>query len=288
MASVVIAAHQEESVIGRCLDALSRQERVDRLEIVVSANGCTDGTVIAALRPGVRVLDRPQPGKTGALNAADDVASSFPRIYLDADIELAPDAVHRLSEALAASPETLVAVPARRIETCGRPVLVRAYYAINAQLPVFRDGLFGRGTICVSAAGRSRFGRFPAIVADDLFLDSLYSATERVVVPEVEVVVQAPHTTRDLLARLVRVRRGNAELRAVGGEVSAGTSPRTGDNWAWLRSVVLPNPRLAPAAVAYVLITVAASVLARHTSSTAWGRDESTRTAATATTSATR
>ena len=42
MPSVVIAAHNEEDVIGQCLDALLSQNLPERLEIVVSANGFVD------------------------------------------------------------------------------------------------------------------------------------------------------------------------------------------------------------------------------------------------------
>ncbi len=272
LTSVVIAAHNEETVLGRCLDALLAQQPVQSLEIVVSANGCTDATADVARGRGVLVVDRPVPGKTAALNAGDDAVGSFPRIYLDADIVLAPDAVARLVAALDQAPHACVAVPSRRVDTSGSSAPVRSYFAINNELPVFRDALFGRGTICVSEQGRARFDRFPEVIADDLFLDSLFSPEERVVVPEVEVVVAAPATGRDLVARLVRVRRGNAELRAAG----AGPSLRAADRWAWWTSVVRPQPRLAPAAVPYVGISLLAAGLARRGSAN-WGRDESTR-----------
>ena len=52
MASVVIAAHNEEAVIGRTLDALLASAAGHSLEVVVSANGCTDQTVAVASRRG--------------------------------------------------------------------------------------------------------------------------------------------------------------------------------------------------------------------------------------------
>ncbi|WP_115924314.1 glycosyltransferase [Calidifontibacter indicus] len=277
MVSVVIAAHEEEAVIGQCLRALLEQRHVHPLEIVVCANGCADRTAAVARSYGVKVLDLPEPGKTGALNAAEDAVSTFPRIYLDADIVLAPDAVNRLVGSLNDSPGGIVAVPSRRIDTRGRPILVRSYFAVNSRLPIFRDALFGRGTICLSAPARARFDRFPTVIADDLFLDSLFTASERVVVPEVEVLIAAPHSTKELLNRLVRVRRGNSELRA--NAEFAGSSLRATDRWAWWRSVVRPNPELAPAAVPYVVITMLAAVLARR-NSIDWGRDGSTRSSA--------
>ncbi|WP_315549313.1 glycosyltransferase [Microbacterium aurum] len=271
MSAVVIAAHNEEAVIGSCLDALERQQ--PRPAIVVSANGCTDSTVAVATRAGVIVVDRPAAGKAGALNAGDAVLTEFPRIYLDADIVSPPGAVAALADALAAG--ALVAVPARRVATQGRPWPVRAYMAINSRLPAFRTGLFGRGLIALSQEARARFDEFPSVIADDLYLDALFTQAERVVVDSVEVVVAAPHTTRELLNRLARVRRGNAQLRALlAGQPSVAVRPP--DRWAWLRDVVLPRPWLLPAAVPYIVITLIAARRGRR-ENTGWGTDASTR-----------
>lgn len=277
MASVIVAAHNEEAVIGRCLEALGDQRISTTLQIIVSANGCTDRTAELAVAHGATVVDRTEAGKAGALNAADRVATSFPRIYLDADIVVPPDAIKRTLDALTASPTAVAAVPRRRIDTHGRPFPVRAYFAINERLPAFRNGLFGRGMITLSDAGRSRFGAFPPMIADDLFVDSLFADAEKAEIKDVEVVVEAPYSTRDLLARLVRVRRGNAQLRVASASGDVNIAVRRSDRWAWLRDVVLPEPHLAFAAVPYVAITLLASLLSRRRTQTAWGRDNSTR-----------
>lgn len=276
MVSVIIAAHDEEAVVGACIDALRAQHTLRPLEIVVSANGCSDRTVAIARARGTTVVDRPEPGKPGALNAGERVATSFPRLYLDADIIVPPGAVEQLIAVLEASEGILAAAPRRRISTVGRPLLVRAYFAINERLPVFRNGLFGRGLIALSETGRARFGEFPSLVADDLFVDSVFSAAEKVVTSDVEIVVEAPFSTRDLLARLVRVRRGNAEMRSARRSLDQTDAVRPSDRWAWLRDVVATEPRLAPAAVPYVAITLLAGLLARRPAR-GWGRDDSSR-----------
>lgn len=276
MVTVIIAAHNEESVIGRCLEALRDQCTALPLEIIVSANGCTDHTATVAAAHHVTVVDRAEAGKPGALNAAERIATSFPRVYLDADIVLPPDAIEQVITALSAVPRTHAVVPRRRINTQGRPLSVKAYVAINERLPAFRTGLFGRGMITLSEAGRSRFTEFPPVIADDLFLDSLFGDAEKVEAQGVDVMVEAPYSTRDLIARLVRVRRGNAQLRAAATAGEVVVTVRRSDRWAWLRDVVRPEPRLAFAAVPYVLITVLAGLLARRPA-TGWGRDESTR-----------
>lgn len=274
MTSVLIAAHDEGAVLGACLDHLLAGAAPGELEVVVAANGCTDDTVaVAAARPGVRVVEVARPGKTGALNAAEAVATRFPRVYLDADIAVSAAALRALAAALTGEGAALVATPDRVLDVAGRPWPVRGYFAVQRRLPAFEDGLFGRGLVAVSERGRGRFDRFPAVLADDLFLDSLFGPDERVRLPEVSTTVATPLRTRDLVRRLVRVRRANAALRG------AGSAVRAADRWSWLRDVVVPRPWLAPAAVPYVAITLWAALLARRTPApgAAWGRDESTR-----------
>ncbi|MEI5672940.1 MULTISPECIES: glycosyltransferase [unclassified Nocardioides] len=279
-ASVVVAAHDEEQVIERTLGALLAGADPGELEVVVVANGCTDRTADRARRvAGVTVLESERPSKTEALRRGDRVATAFPRIYLDADIPTSVTAVRRLCAALDGTGAPLVAVPSRRVDVTGRPWPVRAYTAVHLRLPVVENGLFGRGMIALSEAGRGRFTDFPDVVADDLFLDSLFTDAERVRLPDVATTVEAPLRTGDLVRRLVRVRRGNAELRRR--PTTPGAVVRRSERSAWLRDVVLPRPWLAPAATVYVALTGWAALQARRVppaGAAAWGRDASTRT----------
>src|SRR3954453_3171433 len=90
LASVVIPAHDEASVIGRCLRALLAGAEPGELEVIVVCNGCHDDTaaVARAHAPDAVVLELPAPSKPAALNAGDAEATRFPRIYLDADVEV--------------------------------------------------------------------------------------------------------------------------------------------------------------------------------------------------------
>lgn len=278
MTSVVIAAHNEEAVIGRCLDALLADPPPGPFDITVVANGCTDGTAAeAARRPGVRVVSLPDAGKPGALNAGDAVADGFPRVYLDADIVLSPGSLGAIVAALDAASGPLAVVPRRVLDLAGRPLLIRAFYAINARLPVYRRALFGRGVIALSAAGRSRFDAFPSLTADDLFLDSRFADEEKAEVAGACARVATPRRTADLVRRLVRVRAGNAALRASG---ATGGGVRAAARSSWLRDVVLPRPWLIPAGACYAAITLLAARRARRelrSGRTVWGRDESSR-----------
>ncbi len=104
-------------------------------------------------------------------------------------------------------------------DTPGRPLPVKGYFAINERLPVFRTDCSAEGMIAVSREGRARFDRFPSMIADDLFLDSQFTAAERAGGPRRRGRGRSSSTTtRALVNRLVRVRRGNVEMRTASAE----------------------------------------------------------------------
>lgn len=272
--SVVVPAHDEGRVIGRCLafvDDLDEHEA----EVVVAANGCTDDTAVRAKEvDGVTVLDLPVPGKVGALNAADAACSALPRVYLDADIEVGAATLRRLAERLSGS-EALVASPQIVFETGGRPWSVRAFYQIYTQLPYVRDGLVGLGLYAVSAAGRQRWQAFPDVTADDLFVQRLFAPHERVVLSECSFRVQTPHSLADLVKVRTRTVFGNNQLAAQpAGDAFASTA---GGTQRALLDLVRRTPSLLPAAVVYTLVMIEARRRARGRAGGAWHRDTSTR-----------
>ena len=89
MISVVIPAHNEEAVIASTLRSVL--EGLEQgAEVLVVCNGCSDDTAAVAGTFGlpVRVLEIEPASKVAALNAGDEVAAGYPRIYLDADVTL--------------------------------------------------------------------------------------------------------------------------------------------------------------------------------------------------------
>jgi glycosyltransferase involved in cell wall biosynthesis len=267
MMSVVIAAHNEGKTIGRCLDLLLADAGLDDLEVVVAANGCQDDTMDQIERRGVPVVQLPHPGKVAALNAAERHVSGFPRVYLDADSQMTFSGLRKLVEPLADSDVAvggiLASAPRRLVDTSGRPLIVRLYFRVLDLHPSYKNALFGRGVVALSARGRSRFLAFPDVVADDFFLDSLFNAQEKLVVSDVASVVEAPFTARDLITRLARVRRGNTDLRS---RSESGTIPRPVEGLSWLLAAVRRDPSLAAAGAVYVIVTTFAVARAR------WGR----------------
>lgn len=279
MPSILIAAHNEQTVIGRCLDSLLNAAAPMEFDVVVVANGCSDRTAeVAAARPGVRVICLDEAGKAHALNAGAAIARGFPRVYIDADAVVTTDDVRALCAAL--NGQILAAVPRRELDVRGCPLIVKGYSAVNVRLPAYHDALFGRGVIALSESAHQRFTHFPDMIADDLFLDSLFSSSEKRQVDTVSATIAAPRRSADLFRRLVRVRRANAGLRSAAGAGDVPSDVRRANRMSWFRDVVVPRPWLAPAALCYVVVSSAAALVARRPAKPgrAWARDDSTRT----------
>jgi glycosyltransferase involved in cell wall biosynthesis len=278
MTSIVIPAHNEAKVIGRLLDALLTGARPGEFDVVVVANGCSDRTAdIARVHPGgVTVLELPQGSKYLALEAGDAAATGFPRLYVDADIELDLHSARRLVTALT-EPGILAASPARALDVAHSSWLVRAYYRIWNQLPVVRRGLFGRGVLVVSEVGYQRIADRPAVMADDLYLHSQFTDEERVVVADATSIVHGPRTIGDLLRRRIRAAQGNSEL----GAASDGRTDSSVTSGRDLVSLLREHPAQAVDVAVFVAITVVARLqakrLRRRGGAAPWLRDESSR-----------
>ena len=282
-AAIIIPAHNEEAVIGRCLATLLGDAEPGEFQVVVACNGCGDATADIARHwgPDVQVLEITEASKTAALQAGDDCAKVFPRVYLDADIKLDTESARRLADALSGEDPALAAAPGMTLQLADRSRPIRAFYRMWQFVPWFNEAPLGDGCFGLSAEGRARFDQWPAIVADDLFANRLFSVAERRSVPDATFVVRPPRTLRSLVNVRTRIYSGNLQyeeaLRAgkLPGKpaVPAGASPYL---------PALHSPRLWPALGLYVGVTVIARLRAqmRHTMlhRTYWDRDETART----------
>jgi GT2 family glycosyltransferase len=266
--AVIIPAHNESTVLARTLTSLIPVIQSGRVEVIVVCNGCSDDTAkIARSFEGVTVIEIENASKTEALNTADRVAASWPRLYLDADIEIAPEAVRDVFGLLSASSGVLAARPSHRYETQGAARSVRAYYRARERTHERQPALWGAGAYAVSEDGHSRFSEFPPVIGDDLWIDRQFSTEEKSIVSTRPVVVRAPRTSSSLLGTLRRTHRGNTELDAA---TSAGT----------LSAVLagVRGPASAADAVVYIWFAVAARLPSRSGSrEQRWERDESNR-----------
>lgn len=211
--SVVIPAHNEERVLGRCLDALLAGADPDELEIIVAANGCTDRTVAIARGYGdpVRVVEVAEASKHAALNAGDAAATAYPRAYLDADITLEVAALRAVATQLERT-GALVGAPRAVMDFQGCPPIVRSFYRVWCQLPWFTDNLVGSGFYMLSAAGHARLGAFPDITNDDQYVHDLFETRERVTADSHQFLVRPPRTVSGLIKRRTRTLTGQREL----------------------------------------------------------------------------
>lgn len=271
LGSIFVPAHDESAVIGRCLGALAPGIRSGALHVVVACNGCRDGTadVVRAMDLPVRLIELDVASKTAALRAADDSCDVFPRLYVDADVVLSSAAAEAVLGVLAAG--ALAARPPIRYDTTGASAVVRSYYRTRIATPALMGALWGAGVYGLSEAGRARFGPFPEITADDLYVDSLFTRHELVIADCEPVSVRTPRTTRDLMRVLTRSHRGKRDV--IGRSTSSSRTLR--DVLASART----GGRAAADAAVYVTLLSAARVLAHHGAPTRWERDESSRTA---------
>jgi Glycosyl transferase family 2 len=277
--SVIVPAHNEARVIGRLLARLAPAAGPGGwLDIVVVANGCSDGTaeVAGAFGPGIRVVSVPDASKRAALDAGDCLARWFPRIYVDADVELGPGDIAALAGALR-RPGMLAAAPEATYPLAGRPWLVRWNYQVWTQLPEVRHGLFGRGAIGVSQRGHERLRTLPPVIADDLAVSLAFGPEERTIVADARVVVQPPLGAVGLLGRRIRSVIGSAQIERADGAPTASARTRPSD----LAAIALREPRMAPRVAAFVAVSALARLCAgqsiRQRRYSTWQRDESSR-----------
>jgi glycosyltransferase involved in cell wall biosynthesis len=215
--SIVIPAHNESGVIGRCVRSLIESAAPGEMEIVVACNGCTDDTAEQARRAGgefVRVVETDVASKSRALNLGDSAATGFPRFYVDADVVLSTAAVREVARAMGERPGVLAAAPLIEFAVKDRPWAVRAFYEVWSVLPYCRNGMIGSGAYALSEEGRRRFDRFPDITADDAFVRLHFRPAERLTVESCRFTVTPPRTLWGVIKIKTRAYFGDYELRS--------------------------------------------------------------------------
>jgi cellulose synthase/poly-beta-1,6-N-acetylglucosamine synthase-like glycosyltransferase len=277
--SIVIPAHNEATVIARTLNSILSNKLDRPLQVIVVANGCTDDTagVVRGFGDRVELIDTPTGNKSNALNLGDRAARYDLRAYLDADIELSPDALQKVVDAFK-DPAVHMATPRARHVYRGYNPFLAGYYALWRSMPYVRNGAMGGGFYAIDKELRSRFPEFPAITADDKFARNLARPTERRVVDGCYATITMPQTFRDLLKVKTRWTYGNLELAA--------TRPELNDNDQNKHEGALKHlvrrPWLWVNVPAFLLVYAYAHRAARKrfaNKQSVWERDQSTRPA---------
>lgn len=248
MTSIIIPAYNEGAVIDRCLSTILADAQPYEFEIVVVCNGCTDDTAQRARRfaDKVKVIETPVGSKIHALNLGDEHVTSFPRFYVDADVQLSAAAIRDVAALLDDDSDTVVAAPQAVVAFQDRPWLVKAFYRVWTRLPYFRENMIGSGVYAFSRSGRARFDRFPDVIADDEYARLIAAPHERRASATSSFTIFPPRTISGVLAINTRARAGNYELRRrfpelqSHGNTSAGRTLKTlaGDPSLWLDASV--------------------------------------------------
>lgn len=98
--SIIVPAHNEEKYLQKTLDSIKSQTLLD-YETIVVTNGCTDKTEEIAKKntdEKIRHLSLPKPNVSVARNAGALNAQGETLLFLDADTQLAADALEKIKE----------------------------------------------------------------------------------------------------------------------------------------------------------------------------------------------
>jgi cellulose synthase/poly-beta-1,6-N-acetylglucosamine synthase-like glycosyltransferase len=275
--SIIIPAHNESSVIEGTLRSILASKLDRPMQIIVVANGCTDDTAARArtVAGPIQVIETPTGGKTNALNLGDQAATFFPRAYVDADIQLSDNALQKVADAFNDPMCRLAAPNALHVYRGYNPFLA-GYYQLWRSLPYVRAAVMGSGFYAIDGTLRARFTDFPAITADDKFIQNLSRPEERRVVDGCHVLIHMPESFAALLKVKTRWTYGNLELAAARPELNVNDrNPYKGvfthlllRPWLWLSI---------PAFMFVFLYTRKAARKRLAAKKSGWERDDSTR-----------
>lgn len=191
--SVIVPAHNEEKLVGRCVRSLYESEE-SHADIFVVAHNCKDNTALEADRAGARVLildDPQQTGKGCALRYGFSVAMAEGYdgvLVIDADSVVTPDLLRTVRLRFSAGARALQCrYGVYNSETSERTRLMSlALAAFNVVRPRGRaqlglsTGIFGNGFgLCRDLVERYPFGA-NSVVEDLEYHLTLVKAGERI------------------------------------------------------------------------------------------------------------
>lgn len=276
MPTIIIPAYNEEKRIIKCLNPFIDHVGVDDLEVIVVCNGCKDSTadVVKKLSNKFVCLETDFSSKTNALNIGDEYASSYPRIYLDADIVVSFEAIMALKATLSTYNQATSIEP--KMDVSNSSWLVKAFYDVWLTLPYCKLGMIGSGNYALSEQGRSRFGKFPDIIADDGYVRCLFTDKERAITKGHFAIVTAPQNILGLVKIKTRSRLGRYQLKDKFPELLQNESK----DFQGAFKELLFDFKLWSKLFVYISVNIISRVRARYqylTKQALWERDDSSR-----------
>ena len=253
MFSVIIPAHNEERTIIRLLNAIVDCQNKKLAEIIIICNGCTDNTyeVVKENFPDIRCERIIEASKTKALNRGDEVAQYFPRIYLDADIEVSANTLIEISKRIEQN-NLLLSAPTMIVSLSGCSIIVKLFYSVWLNIAYVKNSMVGCGIFALSKKGRERFAEFPEIISDDYYVCLQFEESERTVFEDLFFIHKAPKNLKSLLNVRVRVVAGNFQLQNLYGYLFK----KNNSTLFPLKSVIRNNPMSIFGLPIYLIITL--------------------------------
>ena len=231
--TLLIPAHNEELVIGRCIEAALAAD-YPQLELIVLDDGSTDGTAAAATaafagRRNCRVLrDEVNRGKAEQLNAGFAAASHDLVATTDADTHIHPEALKLLVARISRSP-LLAAVGGRpHVTNRGRLLLVMQVIEAAAIVSLVRRTQSLTGRVGIVAGVLALFRRESVLAVGgydgrmatediDLTWKLLLAGWQTSYEPRALVGMQVPSSLAALWQQRKRWARGQGEVLRVHG-----------------------------------------------------------------------
>lgn len=196
--TVVVAAHNEEARLGRCLQSVHAAAADRAVELIVVDNCSTDGTAAVAATQRARVVAEPRLGAVNA-KAAGVAAASAPLVaVIDADSVCPPDWLDKIARAFAADARLVgLSGPARYVNARAWVHVVmwcwfgfwkalqaltgRAWYAVGTNVAFRRDAYLRAGGYDTNVlVGGDEVGLFRRLRAVGLtrYTDTLWVETD--------------------------------------------------------------------------------------------------------------
>jgi cellulose synthase/poly-beta-1,6-N-acetylglucosamine synthase-like glycosyltransferase len=220
--SILIAAYNEEPVIGRTIrSTLAQDYPGDRLEVIIGSDASTDRTVAVAEEysaQGVRVMAFPRRrGKMAVINDCAARALGDVLVFTDANTVLGPNSVRNLVRHFHDPRVGAVCGEVRLLTPAGSPAAEGAYWHYEVILKILESRLNAvlgaNGPIY--AVRRQIFPRLrDNLITDDFVIPMKIRARGFRVVydPEAIAFEEAPSTMSDEFRRRVRIGAGNWQV----------------------------------------------------------------------------
>ena len=217
--SIIVAAYNEEQVIGATLAACTGVDYPrERLEVIVGADGCTDGTAQVARQreaDGVRVIEFPsRRGKVSTISDCVRESRGEILVFTDANTLLKPEAVALLVRHFHDPRVGAVCGELRLTSATGEAHSEGIYWRYEVTLKILESRL----NAVLGANGAIYAVRkelFPdvsmGLVTDDFVIPMKIRAEGHRVLydPEAVATEQAPGSARDEFRRRTRIGAGN-------------------------------------------------------------------------------